>query len=75
MLEEELLALEEMANKIHEYLKTHIDVPDNIAIKECPELYKACLFNSFGEEEKAEFILKRVTEKSEEERNGKRNGR
>lgn len=75
MLEEELFALEEKADKIYEYLKTHKDVTDNVAINECRELHEVCLLNSFGEEEKAKFIAKRVKEKIKEEKNGKRNGR
>lgn len=67
MLEEELLSLTEMADNIYEYLKTHKDVPDRVAVRECPELYKVCLLNNFGEEEKARFVLERVTEKRKEE--------
>lgn len=76
MLEEELFILTEMADKIYEYLKTRKDevIPSKIAMRECPEIYKAYLLNEYGEEEKAAFIVKRVKERMKEE-DGKRNGR
>lgn len=67
MLEDELLILTEMADKIYEYLKTHKDVPNEVALRECLELHKACLLNTYGEEEKAKFVVKRVKEKMEKE--------
>lgn len=71
MLEEDLLTLTEMADNIYEYLETHENVPNYVAIEECPELYQVCLLSNFGEEEKARFILKRVAEKRKE-KNDKR---
>lgn len=66
MLEEELLELTELADEIYEYLETHKDVSDAVAIGECPALFKAYLLNNYGQEEKARFICKRVTEKGKE---------
>lgn len=65
-MEEELLELSEMADKIHEYFRDNPNVSDKEAIDNCPELRKTLMYNTWGEEEKANIILKMVGERSKE---------
>lgn len=74
MLEEEILELCGMADRIYDFLENNKDMDNREAIRKCPDIYRAMLFYNYGEQDKAEWIIQRVKERRiNDERNRKQN--